>query len=106
MYQVEPRPVDGSALEAPPQLEPLAVAHISVAPGLVEVDPLLERIDRCAVREEQDDALEQVGSRAPGVLLRVVASALFADERRSEELHRHRSHLCHLGPWMPLKQER
>src|SRR5229473_3205455 len=42
---VESRPVDGGALEATPELEPLAVARIRVAPRVVEVDPLLEGVD-------------------------------------------------------------
>src|SRR4029078_3431157 len=66
---VEPAPVDTTTLESTPQVEPLLVSRIGIAPGRVEVDPVLESVHRCAVRKEEDDALEQFGARTAGLLL-------------------------------------
>src|SRR3982074_1673031 len=49
-FRIEAIPLHKSPFESSAKLEPLAVARSCVAPLLVNVDPLLERIDRRAVR--------------------------------------------------------
>src|SRR4029077_4506914 len=57
---IEPAPVDYVSLESAAALQPLLVACVGVAALGVRVDPLLECVDRSAVREEVHRPLEQV----------------------------------------------
>src|SRR5216683_2862003 len=104
--RIEAGPVHERTLEAPAQLEPFPVARAGVPALLVHVDPLLKGVNRRAVREEQDDTLQQLSSRPACIFLVVVAAAVLPDERSGKQLHGHRCDFRHLRAWMTLEEKR
>ena len=103
---IQAAPIYGVALESASQLEPLAVTRVGIASLRGCVHPLLERVDRCAVREKDDGAFEQPAPGSHRVGFGIKPAVLAVDVRRGEELHRHRRDLRHLGARVPLEQQR
>ncbi len=100
----EARPVH-TLVEPAANAKPRRIARGGIRPGRIGVDPVLERIDRCHVRQRDDHVLEMLETGAPQVVGREVPEWSL-QMRRRQEFHRHRRELTGLRSGMPLPDER